>query len=117
MRKLFWVVLSGSLGSFAGCNESINTNERAVAIDVVGEPADPTTESMGKADIMGSAPSLPDDLDSDTELAAEPLVPKSLPDDPEDSMDGTDEPDVNGGNGIAKPVSLKTKRTGPNLSK
>jgi hypothetical protein len=116
MRKLFWVILAGNLGSLAGCSEFVAPGERATAIDVVGEPTDPTTESMGKPDILGSAPWMADDSESLTDSMAEPLKPQPFPDEADDPVDGADEPDVNGGNGTAKPVSLKTKKLDSNSS-
>ena len=112
MRKRYWVLLAGSLGSFAGCSEFVSTGERTTASDVVGEPSDPTTESLGKADILGSALPMPDDAESVTDSTAEPLQPKPFPDEPGTPADSTDEPDVNSGDRIAKPVSLKKEKAG-----
>jgi hypothetical protein len=89
-----------------GCSEFIKSDERttSTSIDVVGEPADPAADSMRQADILGSA----DDSDSVANAKSEPdkIIRSAQP----ESADSESEPDVAGGLGLARPVSLKTKK-------
>jgi hypothetical protein len=107
MRNLVWIGLAGSLGFIAGCGEFVSTGQRATAIDVVGDPADPTPDSMDQGDILGSGFSPLAEFDSVTDLTDEPLVPKPFPDDLADGTGLSDEPDMDGSIGTATPVSLK----------
>ena len=114
MRKLYWIVLAGSLGSVAGCNEIVTNGERttAIDIDVVGEPSDPTNESLGqKRTSSGSALPMPDDLEAVERKHYRPnaLQPQPFPDDPSNDPVSADQVKAENfdGNRVAKPVSLK----------
>ncbi len=109
MREFFWIVLAGSLGSLAGCSEFVAPGERTSVIDVVGEPSDPTPDSMTRADILGSAVPMPDEADSITDTGASHGTAKPFPEDQVDSAEGATELDVADGHGVVKPVSLNAK--------
>lgn len=94
----FWnvLLLIVSIGSLAGCNEFVSTQQQVTALDVVGEPNDPVPDSKEPADILGSAIGFPDESESvtgsvtnDSSLTRIPL--------PKDDSEPV----------LAKPVSLK----------
>ena len=105
MRTLRRLVFAGMLASFAGCNEFVATSESVTSLDVVGDPSDPIPDSMEPADILGSALPASDDSESLTDLRPQAAPPASQAGVP-------DEQQPPSGNGVAKPVSLKTSVNG-----
>jgi len=117
MRNFYFLVLAAWIGGITGCNEIVSTpSERAVAIDVVGDPSDPTPDSMRPADFVGSERTV---LDGAAEVAELESTPAAMSPATEESNEPEAEPapDVIGGQGIAKPVSLKKQRPAATLER
>lgn len=108
MRGLCLVVLVVVLGGTVGCNEIVSTTgERATLIDVVGEPSDPTPDSMQPADIVGAEQTAREEGNSVADLDS--VLPSATPSTTKEPNETEVEavPDVVGGQAVAKPVSLK----------
>ena len=110
MHRSIWVALAVSLGGLTGCGEFVTSSTRTTAIDVVGDPNDPTPDADGRSDIDGSGQFMIDGNDpvaDSNPVSVKPSLPRV---DPDESSESPEEPDVVGGLGTAKPVSLKSKK-------
>lgn len=110
MKVISGVVCALGILILTGCNEVARPDARSSSVDVVGEPSDSTPDPAQPTDIVGSGASSADDSlqlsnvtkprDSESPATANPTQP----------AEGTSAPDVVGGVGQAKPVSLKSKK-------
>lgn len=117
MQNMAWILIAGLPLVLAGCGESVTQGERATAVDVVGEPADPTPDQPVHSDILGFNLAPPDLEESVTDSSSEPPLQKPFSGDLDDSMESSEESDINGLPGSAKPVSFKTRTPDSKLSK
>ena|GEM_PF-2956924 len=112
MQTFFRILIAGTLGGLVGCSEFIGPVERTsntnTAIDVVGEPTDPTNDSTKTADILGAATTIPDGTGSIVDSIPDSLNFDRDLEGSETAADGLKDPDVVGNAETEKPDTLKT---------
>lgn len=106
-----------ALGLFAcvGCSEFVSTPEQASKVDVVGDPADLTTDSSEQEDIVGFAVPSPDQgqpADESLSISAKITTAEEEP-----SMEGSREPEVSLGPADVKSSPRRPAQIGLNAPK
>ncbi len=110
MRRRLCVLLVLVFGGFIGCSEMSTTVERESTVDVVGDPNESVADSNEVSDIFGSGDLSTNETESIVEARSATVKSPIVTNEPAEVTDSVDEPDVAGGSGTAKPVSLKKKQ-------
>ena len=110
MSRRLCVLLVLFFCGFIGCSEVSTTVERASTVDVVGDPNESVADSTEVSDIFGSGDLASNETESIVEARSVTDKSPTRTNEPAEVTDSVEEPDVAGGSGTAKPVSLKKKQ-------